>query len=133
MFSSLCLLVLLGAVLVSAAPKQFITENLKSSQNLIADELGLKKPEVGSSPLFSSIIKSFNTTCQTSEDLELINATMDVYARIFSSVLHQNQSHHHLQGAPSLLSHVSDAQRSNVVSELTSLQQVMENLRSRLH
>ncbi|KAK7896788.1 hypothetical protein WMY93_022113 [Mugilogobius chulae] len=49
----------------------------------------LTSPEVGSHPLFNSVITSLNSPCQ--EDLMLLNATVDVYTRIFNS-LHQRSS-----------------------------------------
>ncbi|XP_070409356.1 uncharacterized protein [Nothobranchius furzeri] len=61
---SLCLLVLLGAVFATAKPLNFIPTNLRRTHESIADELGLKLPEIGGEHLFSPIIRGLNTSCQ---------------------------------------------------------------------
>uniref|UniRef100_A0A3B4AUK6 Uncharacterized protein n=1 Tax=Periophthalmus magnuspinnatus TaxID=409849 RepID=A0A3B4AUK6_9GOBI len=48
----------------------------------------LTHPDVGSSPLFTSVIRSLNSSCQ--QDVMLLNATLDVYMRIFNNLLHHS-------------------------------------------
>ncbi|CAB1421687.1 unnamed protein product [Pleuronectes platessa] len=119
---SMCLLVLLGAVMALGNPIQ----HQKSMENL----LGLEVWEVGSKPLFSSVIRSINTSCQRKEDIKLMNATLDVYMRIFSSIL--QHSHQGQASSSKLLDPLSNSNRSLVRSVLKKQQQKMEELRGNL-
>ncbi|XP_061571099.1 interferon gamma 1-like [Cololabis saira] len=130
---SVCLLVLLGAVLASGGPIQYISENIKHAQESIADELGLKMPEIASEPVFTFIIKSVNTTCWRRDDIQLMNATLDVYKRIFSSILHEHSNHHSKTQSSGLLDHLSEVKRSNISKHLRKLQQKMEDLKNHLN
>ncbi|XP_054480966.1 interferon gamma 1-like [Anoplopoma fimbria] len=126
---SLCLLVLLGVALVSGSPCQFVSENMQQTHESIADVLKLKEQEIGSNPLFSSVIKSINTSCQ--RKVHVMNATLNVYTRIFSSILQNNQ--HHDGTRTSLLDGLqSDSERSGVKSALTEYQHKIEELRRHL-
>uniref|UniRef100_A0A3B4G1J8 Uncharacterized protein n=1 Tax=Pundamilia nyererei TaxID=303518 RepID=A0A3B4G1J8_9CICH len=65
---------------------------------------------------------------------QLIHTSLDVYKRIFSSIL--AHSNHHTQGESTasvgLLDQVSDSKRSEVESALKNLQDKMEELKNRL-
>uniref|UniRef100_A0A3Q3CI94 Uncharacterized protein n=1 Tax=Haplochromis burtoni TaxID=8153 RepID=A0A3Q3CI94_HAPBU len=106
-----CLLVLLGAVLAASGMTQ--------KQALIAHEL------VSLPPFFAP---------QRNDVIELIHTSLDVYKRIFSSIL--AHSNHHTQGESTasvgLLDQVSDSKRSEVESALKNLQDKMEDLKNRL-
>ncbi|XP_042367674.1 interferon gamma 1-like [Plectropomus leopardus] len=121
---SLCLLVLLGVVLASGLPCHLSVRNLNQTPDSIADVLNLKQPEIGANPLFSSIIKSINTSCQ--RKVLLMNATLDVYTRIFSSILQHDKTRVHL------LDELSEQQTSKVKTVVKKLQQDMEKLRAHL-
>lgn len=56
-----------------------------------------------------------------------MKTTLDIYAHMFSSILHRQ---HH--DPPTLLDQLSEQTKSRVESDLTKLQQEMENLRKRL-
>ncbi|CAI5636505.1 unnamed protein product [Oreochromis niloticus] len=138
--TSACLLVLLGAVLAASGfPRhrraQHVSEKMTQKQALIAHELGLTQPEVGNIELFS-FVNSINTSCQRNNNIELINTTLDVYKRIFSSILAHSNHHHHTQGESTasvgLLDQVSDSKRSEVESAIKSLQDKMEGLKNHL-
>ncbi|KAM8908071.1 uncharacterized protein AB9W97_005625 [Spinachia spinachia] len=124
--ASLCplvLLVLLGAAMASVIPCQSIPQKLQDDHDFIADVLKLKEPEVGGKPLFDSVI---NNSYQ--RKVHVMNATLNVYSRIFSSLLQSEQ-----QAAAPLLEQLgSDRERSTVRSVLKMLQQKMEELRRRL-
>ncbi|XP_078021516.1 interferon gamma [Epinephelus lanceolatus] len=124
---SLCLLILLGVALASGIPCQF-AGNLKDTPDSIVDVLNLKQAEIGSNPLFSSVIKSINTSCQ--RKVHLMNVTLDVYTRIFTSILQHNQ--HQDKTRTPLLDQLSDQESSQVVSVVTELQKNMEKLKRRL-
>ncbi|XP_035814448.1 interferon gamma 1 [Amphiprion ocellaris] len=136
---SVCLLVLMGVVLASAGPVQYISDEVKRTQELIAGELGLTKASIGSNPLFSSVMRSINTSCQRGENLQLMNATLDVYTRIFSSILQNQQQQHRGAGtgtgtrASALLDQLPDGRRSEVEEALMKLQQKMENLKNHMN
>ncbi|KAF0028772.1 hypothetical protein F2P81_017877 [Scophthalmus maximus] len=122
---SVCLLVLLGVVLACGSPFKI--------PDTTANLLMLKEPEVGREPLFISIIRSINTSCQRKEDIRLINATLDVYKRVFSSILHHQQQQHGGEAAASgLLDKLSSSNRTRVQAHLEKLQNKMEELRGRL-
>uniref|UniRef100_A0A3B3XUU5 Uncharacterized protein n=1 Tax=Poecilia mexicana TaxID=48701 RepID=A0A3B3XUU5_9TELE len=119
---SLGLLVLLGGVLAYALPFQAISENLKQSHETIATDLGLTQLEVNRDPLFDFVIRTINTSCQRKEDIVLLNATLDVYMRIFSSVRH----HKHL------LNKLSESKQTEVRENLKNLESKAKELKSRL-
>ncbi|XP_030576566.1 uncharacterized protein LOC115773787 [Archocentrus centrarchus] len=131
---SVYVLVLLGAVLVSGAPRQYVSRTLTDMQDLIANELGLKQPEVGNTELFS-FVNSINTSCEKKNDMELMITTLGVYKHIFSSIMKHSGSHQH-HGNPvasvGLLDQVSDSKRSDIESALQTLQQKMGMLNDRL-
>ncbi|TNM91510.1 hypothetical protein fugu_019890 [Takifugu bimaculatus] len=81
-FVTICLLVLLGAVMTLGAPCQYISKNLKQNHDSIAR--GLKLVDLIPDPLFTS-----NNSCQRYNDVRLMSATLEVYAHIFSSILQQ--------------------------------------------
>lgn len=58
-----------------------------------------------------------------------MNVTLDIYMRIFSSIL---QSNHDEAGSEPLLDHLSDSEKTQVRSDLTKLQKKMEKLKSHL-
>ncbi|KAM4569894.1 uncharacterized protein PAE49_009199 [Odontesthes bonariensis] len=128
------LLVLVGVALACGGPIQFISEHLRGTHGSITDKLELKRPEIGLHPLFSSVIASINNSCQRQADMQLINATLDVYTRIFSSILlHSHHNHHGTTHASGLLDHLSGPKRSEVTSAVKDLQKLMEGLRSYLN
>uniref|UniRef100_A0A3B3VUI8 Interferon gamma n=1 Tax=Poecilia latipinna TaxID=48699 RepID=A0A3B3VUI8_9TELE len=108
---SLGLLVLLGGVLAYALPFQAISENLKQSHETIATDLK-NQP---------SLILFLHVP-QRKEDIVLLNATLDVYMRIFSSVRH----HKHL------LNKLSESKRTEVRENLKNLESKAKELKSRL-
>nr|QYW22334.1 interferon gamma-related protein [Channa argus] len=125
------LLVSLGVALVFGA---CVPENLVQTHDSIADVLELKEPEIGKRPLFGSLIKSIDTSCQKKEQVQLMNLTLDIYAHIFSSILqHNHQQPNDNNGSPALLEQLSEHSRPQVELDLTKLQQKMENLRKRLN
>ncbi|XP_067437678.1 myosin-9-like [Thunnus thynnus] len=125
---SVCLLVVLGVVVASGNPLQYVSENLKKDHESIADVLKLKETEIGSNPLFSSVIDSIKS--QRKQEVLLMNATLDVYTRIFSSILQHNHNQHH---ESPLLHDLSDAEiKKNAVSALEKLQQKLQEKRNDL-
>ncbi|KAL7370655.1 hypothetical protein ABVT39_006892 [Epinephelus coioides] len=88
----------------------------------------LKQAEIGSSPLFDSVIKSINTSCQ--RKVHLMNVTLDVYTRIFTSILQHNQ--HQDKTRTHLLDQLSDQESSQVVSVVTELQKNIQELKKHL-
>ncbi|XP_068565533.1 interferon gamma 1-like [Cebidichthys violaceus] len=122
---SLCLLVLLGVAVASRIPCQFVPDTMQQNQESIADVLKLKEQEIGSNPLFGSVIKNINTSCQ--RKVHVMNATLDVYIRIFSSIL-QSDQHHDRTGTPLLDQLRSDDERAKVESVVMSYKQKMEEL-----
>lgn len=61
--------------------------------------------------------------------MHLMSDILEVYTRIFSSILNQNQQ----QGqTKTLLDHVPRSQRSSVEDKLQALQQMMEHLKRHL-
>ncbi|XP_070710279.1 interferon gamma 1-like [Pempheris klunzingeri] len=122
---SMCLLVLLGVVLTSGGPIHCVSDSLKKAHESIADVLKLTKPEISGYPLFGSVIRSINASCQRKEEIQLMNATLDIYMRIFSSILQHDHS-------AALLDKLSASARPQVESALTELQQEMEKLKRHL-
>ncbi|KAI4787986.1 hypothetical protein KUCAC02_036135 [Chaenocephalus aceratus] len=112
-----CLLVFLGAALVSGKPCLYIGEHLKESHEYISNVLSLKGQDVGLDPLFSDVIRS-NSSLQIK--INLINATLEVYRRIFSSILRQDN-----QG---LLENLSETDRKKVTKEVEVLEHKIEYL-----
>ncbi|CAK6974548.1 interferon gamma 1-like [Scomber scombrus] len=127
---AVCLLVLLGVVVTSGSPFQYISQNMKTTHERIADALKLKQPEVGSNPLFSSVIRSINTSCQRKEEVLLMNATLDVYMRIFSSILQRHHTQHHEKA---LLDQLPETNRDDVTSALEELKEKMDRLKTELN
>uniref|UniRef100_A0A8C6M7H2 Uncharacterized protein n=1 Tax=Nothobranchius furzeri TaxID=105023 RepID=A0A8C6M7H2_NOTFU len=118
---SLCLLVLLGAVFATAKPLNFIPTNLRRTHESIADELGLKLPEIGGEHLFSPIIRGLNTSCQKhASGVQLMKTTLEVYMQIFSQ-------------ASSLLDQVDESKRSSLRTDLIILQEKMKKLQEHLN
>uniref|UniRef100_A0A8C4HEJ7 Interferon gamma n=1 Tax=Dicentrarchus labrax TaxID=13489 RepID=A0A8C4HEJ7_DICLA len=124
---SVFLLVLLGVVLASGSPHGSVSRDLTQIHDSIANTLKLKGPEMVNE-LFSSVVKSINTSCQR-KDLQVMNATLDIYTRIFSNIL---QEHHNQPGAQSLLESLSDTERVNIMEDLRYLQQKMQTLKETL-
>ncbi|KAG7218746.1 hypothetical protein INR49_019749 [Caranx melampygus] len=120
---SVCLLVLLGAVMTFGNPVHPPAVSKK-----ISELLNLADQEIGSKPLFTSVLNSINTSCQRKEDIVLLNATLNVYRQIFSSILKHSHDHHH---GKTLLDQAGD-HRGSVESELKKLQERMEALRVQL-
>ncbi|KAK5896246.1 hypothetical protein CgunFtcFv8_009866 [Champsocephalus gunnari] len=116
-WGSACLLVFLGAALVSGKPCLYIGEHLKESHEYISNVLSLKGQDVGLDPLFSDVIRS-NSSLQIK--INLINATLEVYRRIFSSILRQDN-----QG---LLENLSETDRKKVTKEVEVLEHKIEYL-----
>ncbi|KAL6116582.1 uncharacterized protein ACO6RY_14563 [Pungitius sinensis] len=117
--SPLVLLVLLGAAMAGVIPHQFVSENLHKTLNSIEDVLKLKEPEVGGKPLFDSVIKC--NSCQ--RKAQVMNATLNVYSRIFSSLLQSEQ-----QARVPLLDQLKSGERTLVKLALKELKQKMEVL-----
>ncbi|GAA6218754.1 interferon gamma 1-like [Lates japonicus] len=128
---SVCLLVLLGVVMAFGNPLNYLPETLRQSHESIADVLRLKEPEIGENRLFRFVVDSINTSCQRKEDIQLMNATLGVYMRIFSSIL-QHSHHQHHDETSALLDQVPSSNRSQVKSNVKELQKMMEKLRLRL-
>ncbi|TKS90457.1 hypothetical protein D9C73_024589 [Collichthys lucidus] len=123
---SVCLLVLLGVVFASGNLFQYVSEDLTNIHESLAVDLGLKSPGLSSNPQLNSVIRSINTSCQR-KDVQLMNVTLDIYMRIFSSILHHNKP-----GAQTLLGQVSDSKRPQVESALKGLEKKMKELKQRL-
>jgi len=71
---------------------------------------------------------------QRQADMQLINATLDVYMRIFSSILlHSHHKNHSTTPTSGLLDHLLKSKRSEVTLALKELQQFMKDLRSNLN
>ncbi|XP_071358982.1 interferon gamma 1-like isoform X2 [Trachinotus anak] len=131
----MCLLVLLGAVLAFGSPRWHVPADMIQTHESIAQLLGLKQPEIGTKPLFSSVIRSINTSCQRKEDIMLINATLSIYTRIFSSILQHGHDHHnsqHHDKASALLDQLSDSEKTRVKTVVKTFQQEMEKLKRNL-
>ncbi|KAL3048647.1 hypothetical protein OYC64_007240 [Pagothenia borchgrevinki] len=116
-WGSVCLLVFLGAVFVSGKPCHYISKNVKDSHDSISNVLSLKGQDVGLDPLFSDVIRS-NSSLQIK--VNLMNATLEVYRRIFSSILRPDN-----QG---LLENLSKTDREKVKEEVHNLKQKIEHL-----
>ncbi|XP_072309518.1 uncharacterized protein [Eucyclogobius newberryi] len=86
----------------------------------------LASPEVGSNPLFTSVIRSLNSPCQVREDVMLMNSTLDVYMKIFSSLLHHKKEP--FSDLKKLRDHMS-----KLKSQLSHLQQNKEDLISKIN
>ncbi|KAM7378544.1 hypothetical protein PAMA_013444 [Pampus argenteus] len=129
LWSSTRLLINKLPVSSSEPSKRF--NSIKKLEKKIKKEL--KQPEIGSNPLFSSVIRSINTSCQRKEDVLLMNATLDVYMRIFSSILQRSHSQRHEKSnTPALLDQLSDARRDQVTRALVEFQQKLGKLKRRL-
>ncbi|KAM9704847.1 uncharacterized protein ACNS7B_001270 isoform 2-T2 [Menidia menidia] len=127
------LLVLLGVALASGGPLHFISDSLRLTHGSIADELELKLPAVGLHPLFSSVLQSINNSC-LQNDAQLINATLDVYTRIFSSILPHGHHKTHGKGhASGLLEDLPEPKRSKVTSALKELKKLLDDLKRHLN
>ncbi|XP_032445782.1 interferon gamma 1-like [Xiphophorus hellerii] len=118
------LLVLLEGVLAYALPLQAVSEKLKESHESIATDLGLTQLEINRDPLFDFIIRTINTSCQRKEDMQLMNATLDVYLRVFSHVRYHHGNH--------LLDRLSEPKRTEVIKHLAKLENKAKELKSRL-
>nr|AHZ62713.1 interferon-gamma 1 [Tetraodon nigroviridis] len=127
--SPLCLLFLLGAVGTSQASFQFISQMLKKDHEVVAHALKLTQVEFIAGPLFSSVIRNVNSSCQRRDDVQMMSTTLDVYDRIFSSIQKQKEQQ---DQADTLLSQVPPSQRSEVESALQHLQQRMKTLKGKL-
>uniref|UniRef100_A0A3P9NDX4 Interferon gamma n=1 Tax=Poecilia reticulata TaxID=8081 RepID=A0A3P9NDX4_POERE len=114
---SLGLLVLLGGVLAYALPFQAISENLKRSHETIATDLKNQPSLIPKDRLFLHVP-------QRKEDIQLMNATLDVYMRIFSYVRHHHGKH--------LLDKLSESKRTEVKEILKNLENKAKELKSRL-
>ncbi|XP_029681414.1 uncharacterized protein [Takifugu rubripes] len=123
-FVTICLLVLLGAVMTLGAPCQYISKNLKQNHDSVARGLKLTQVDLITDPLFIS-----NNSCQRYNDVRLMSATLEVYAHIFSSILQQNQQP---DQTDTLLDQVPESQRSSLEDKLRALQQMMEHLKRHL-
>ncbi|KAK1906365.1 Interferon gamma 1 [Dissostichus eleginoides] len=120
-WGSVCLLVFLGAAFVSGKPCQFVGENLKGSHEYISNVLSLKGQDVGLDPLFSDFVRS-NSSLEIK--VNLMNATLEVYHRIFSSILRPDNQ--------DLLKNLSEADRKEVTKKVEYLKQKIENLTKKL-
>uniref|UniRef100_A0A3B4UQF2 Uncharacterized protein n=1 Tax=Seriola dumerili TaxID=41447 RepID=A0A3B4UQF2_SERDU len=89
----------------------------------------LMETEIGTEPLFDSVTRSINTSCQKKEDIMLINATLGVYMSIFSSILQHSHDH---TGTSTLLGQVPVSDRSKVKSWVKQLQEETKVLRREL-
>uniref|UniRef100_A0A672F383 Uncharacterized protein n=2 Tax=Salarias fasciatus TaxID=181472 RepID=A0A672F383_SALFA len=114
------LLVLLGVVLASSHPVQYLSDDFVGRVDSLKTKLGLTKPNIGGSPLFAEVIRSINSSCQQRDDMQLMNATLNVYRRVFSSILEQEQE------PSSLLAH------QGVKDVVLYLQEKMETLQKHL-
>ncbi|XP_070785412.1 interferon gamma 1-like [Enoplosus armatus] len=123
---SVSLLVLLGVVLAFGSPLHFISNNQRETHRSITAVLKLTRPEVGSNPLFTSVIRNINTSCQRKE-LQLMNVTLDIYMRIFSSILQGNSE------TPTLLASLTSTEKSKVENQVENLQRRMEDLKNELN
>ncbi|MEQ2296053.1 hypothetical protein AMECASPLE_020935 [Ameca splendens] len=135
---SLGLLALMGGMLACAWPVQarniFVSDNLKEIHTSIATKLDLMQLEVNQEPLFDFVLRIINTSCQRKDDIQLLNATLNIYMRIFSNVLHPSLGNHHGGSHnPRLLDSLTNpADRSKVHSALKQLKKKIEELKSRL-
>ncbi|KAK5849410.1 hypothetical protein PBY51_009055 [Eleginops maclovinus] len=107
-WGSICFLAFLGVAFVSGRP----LEDIKNAQESIAEVLNLKGLEVGLNPLFSAVIKSNSSIPLRVNEM---NATLDVYRQIFSSILSDNHS-------SSLLKLLNTTTRKSVRSDVEKLQ-----------
>uniref|UniRef100_A0A3Q0S6G1 Interferon gamma n=1 Tax=Amphilophus citrinellus TaxID=61819 RepID=A0A3Q0S6G1_AMPCI len=131
---SVYVLVLLGAVLVSGAPRQYVSRTLTDMQDLIANELvSLSVVPIYEQTQYWS--KNRSSPLQKKNDIELMITTLDVYKHIFSSVMkHSGSRQHHGKPVASvgLLDQVSDSKRSEIESALQTLQHKMGMLNDHL-
>ncbi|PWA21809.1 hypothetical protein CCH79_00017794, partial [Gambusia affinis] len=81
---------------------------------------GLTQLDINRDPLFDFVIRTINTSCQRKEDMQLMNATLDVYMRIFPSVRHH------------LLKMLGEPKRTEVIKHLAKLEKKAKELKSRL-
>ncbi|XP_074554706.1 interferon gamma [Halichoeres trimaculatus] len=117
---SVCLLVFLGAALAFGSPVH--TENLEQIYESVVNELGLKNSGISDHSPFQSVFTSINISCLRKEDFQLINFTLDVYQRIFSSILERSND----LETPTMLGH------PQVKQHLLKLQQKMEEKKRHL-
>ncbi|XP_045896876.1 interferon gamma 1-like [Micropterus dolomieu] len=127
---SVGLLVLLGVALAFGRPADHVPEELKQPHTLIANVLRLMEPEIGRAPLFSHVTRSINTSCQRKVDIQVMNVTLDIYTRIFSSIL--KHSHNDDDGKPVLLASVPVTEKQGLQKALNKLKHNMEQLKSEL-
>ncbi|KAM3587579.1 uncharacterized protein V6R79_009401 [Siganus canaliculatus] len=126
-WASVYILVLLGAVYAASAKSiHHNPENLKTVHDSIANTLELTQTELFSNQPFTAVIECIINSCQESENLHLMNVTLDVYMKIFSSILK------HGDEAGSLLNQLPSNKRSKVESDLKTLQSGMKSLKSLL-
>ncbi|XP_061922717.1 uncharacterized protein LOC133662619 [Entelurus aequoreus] len=117
----LCLLILMGTMGVFAnhtGQHPDIRRTLES----ISDVLELRKKDIAGAPPFMGIIRTINT-CQSHEVLQLLNATLSMYGRIFNSILERS---------PSLLDQAPLARRAQLKQDLMKLQGKTRVLRAHL-
>uniref|UniRef100_A0A667WRH5 Interleukin-6 n=1 Tax=Myripristis murdjan TaxID=586833 RepID=A0A667WRH5_9TELE len=127
---SVCVLVLLGALVASGSPVHsqchFVPNGLEEKIKSITEPLELKETAIGGHQLFIPLIDSINCSCQSRERALVLNATLDVYLRIFSRLLQETRG-------PELLEPLADAARTAVVKTLAHLQHKVEELKRHLN
>ncbi len=70
---------------------------------------------------------------QRKEEVQLMNVTLNVYTRIFSSILQRHHRHQHGKSRSTpLLDQVLDTKRNKVASDLVMLKEKMEKLKENL-
>ncbi|KAM9328645.1 interferon gamma 1-like [Pholidichthys leucotaenia] len=129
---SVWLLVLLGAVLTLGVPCQYVSMKLKHTFETIGKELELRHPDVGSNPLFGSVLRSINTSCQRTDDLQLMSTTLDVYMRIFASILHSNHHQDDTQTSTGLLDQLSSDSKRSVEMAVKKYKEWVQHLKNHL-
>ncbi|XP_041834093.1 uncharacterized protein LOC121635099 [Melanotaenia boesemani] len=116
-----------------ATPAQYFSKDLKDTLESIADELKLTQPEIGTNPLFGSVVSSINNSCQRQTEMQLMNATLDVYMQIFGNIFqHIHHNHQDRSQNAGVLDHLSTTKRSEVISTLKWLRREMEELKSHM-
>ncbi|KAI3366967.1 hypothetical protein L3Q82_009248 [Scortum barcoo] len=83
---------------------------------------GLNDKSYGEIAVFQTIIK--NSTCQGKYGIQLMNATLDVYRQIFSTILHDNTM--------PLLNEVSNDKKRQMIKNLRELQHEMATVQRQL-
>ncbi|XP_061817482.1 uncharacterized protein [Nerophis lumbriciformis] len=117
----LCLLVLMGTMGVFANHTGQHPE-IRRTLESISDVLELRKKDIAGAPPFMGLIRTVNT-CQSHEILEVLNATLSMYGRIFNSILERS---------PSLLDQAPLAKRAQLKEDLRKLQGKTRVLRAHL-